>query len=182
MNGMNGKWKMVLPLALLVLSGAAWAHGGSEHRSAPGKQVQTLEEKAFGQPGEPKKVTRTIQVDMHDNMRFISTGPGVRRAGGRDSYSDEIRVNVGDTVRFIVLNKGKAMHEMVIGTMAELKQHAELMRKYPNMEHDEPYMAHAAPADKAEIVWQFTKPGVFDFACLIAGHYDAGMMGKVTVK
>jgi uncharacterized cupredoxin-like copper-binding protein len=73
------------------------------------------------------------------------------------------------------------MHEMVIGTMKELKEHAEQMKKFPNMEHDEPYMAHVAPGKSEEIIWQFTKAGEFDFACLIAGHFDAGMMGKINV-
>jgi plastocyanin len=27
----------------------------------------------------------------------------------------------------------------------------------------------------------FNRPGEFDFACLIAGHYQAGMVGKITV-
>ena len=73
------------------------------------------------------------------------------------------------------------MHEMVLGTMDELKKHAELMKKHPGMEHDEPYMAHVAPGKKGEIVWQFTKAGEFFYGCLIPGHFEAGMIGKVTV-
>ena len=99
----------------------------------------------------------------------------VERAGG-DAEP------LGDTVRFVVHNDGKVMHEMVIGTMAELKEHAELMRKFPNMEHDEPYMAHVAPAKQGEIVWQFTQAGEFHYACLIPGHMEAGMIAKITVK
>ena len=79
-------------------------------------------------------------------------------------------------------NDGKVMHEMVIGRMKELKEHAELMRKFPNMEHDEPYMAHVAPGKLGEIVWQFTQPGEFHYACLIPGHMEAGMIAKITVK
>jgi uncharacterized cupredoxin-like copper-binding protein len=74
------------------------------------------------------------------------------------------------------------MHEIVFGTMQELKEHAELMRKNPGMEHDEPYMAHVAPGKAERIVWQFTKPGEFYFGCLIPGHFEAGMVGKVTVR
>ena len=48
------------------------------------------------------------------------------------------------------------------------------MVKFPNMEHDEPYMAHVAPGKTGEIVWTFNRAGDFDFACLIAGHYQAG--------
>jgi uncharacterized cupredoxin-like copper-binding protein len=88
----------------------------------------------------------------------------------------------GDTVKFVVRNDGKIMHEMVIGTMKELKEHAELMRKFPNMEHDEPYMAHVAPGKHDELVWQFTRAGEFFYACLIPGHLEAGMIAKITVK
>ena len=71
---------------------------------------------------------------------------------------------------------------MVIGTMKELKEHAELMRKSPNMEHDEPYMAHVGPGKADEIVWQFTRAGEFYYACLIPGHLEAGMIARITVK
>jgi uncharacterized cupredoxin-like copper-binding protein len=87
----------------------------------------------------------------------------------------------GETVRFMVHNHGQVMHEFVIGTEQENRQHAELMKKFPNMEHDEPYMAHVPPGKNASIVWQFNRPGQFEFACLIAGHYDAGMKGNIEV-
>jgi uncharacterized cupredoxin-like copper-binding protein len=90
-------------------------------------------------------------------------------------------VRVGQTVRFVMFNEGKLMHELVIGTKPVLDQHAALMRKHPTMEHDEPYMAHVAPGRHGEIVWKFNRAGEFDFACLIAGHYESGMVGKVTV-
>ena len=73
------------------------------------------------------------------------------------------------------------MHEFVLGTKKELDEHAALMVKFPNMEHDEPYMAHVAPGKTGEIIWTFNRAGEFDFACLISGHYQAGMMGKVRV-
>jgi uncharacterized cupredoxin-like copper-binding protein len=96
--------------------------------------------------------------------------------------SGDMVVNKGDTVRFVVRNDGKVMHEMVIGTMKELKEHAELMRKFPDMEHDEPYMAHVAPGKTGEIMWQFTRAGEFYYACLLPGHMEAGMIAKITVR
>ena len=80
-----------------------------------------------------------------------------------------------------VKNNGKLLHEFVIGTKKELDEHAALMVKFPNMEHDEPYMAHVAPGKTGEIVWTFNRAGDFDFACLIAGHYQAGMVGTIKV-
>ncbi len=93
----------------------------------------------------------------------------------------EVRVKRGETIRFVVKNGGKVMHEMVIGNLAELKAHGEMMKKFPNMEHDEPYMAHVAPGKVQEITWTFTKAGEFHFGCLVPGHFDAGMIGRIVV-
>ena len=152
-------------ITLGIVSAGAFAHGEKPH-STKFTATQLSEEKAYGKAGDPKKVTRTIRFHMSDKMRFDPA---------------QISVRQGDTIKFVVRNNGKIMHEMVIGTMKELKEHAELMKKFPNMEHAEPYMAHVAPRKTEEIIWQFTKAGVFDFACLIAGHFDAGMVGKVIV-
>ena len=120
----------------------------------------------FGRPGDPKKATRTVRIGMADTMRFSPP---------------ELTIKRGETVKFVVRNHGKVKHEMVIGTLEELKTHAEMMKKHPGMEHDEPYMAHVQPGKKAEIAWRFTKPGEFHFGCLIPGHFEAGMIGKIRV-
>ena len=74
------------------------------------------------------------------------------------------------------------MHEIVLGTMKELKEHAELMKKHPGMEHDEPHTAHVAPGKTERLLWQFTKAGEFFYACLIPGHFEAGMIGRIAVR
>jgi uncharacterized cupredoxin-like copper-binding protein len=94
----------------------------------------------------------------------------------------KIDVKQGETIKINITNNGKIMHEFVIGTKKELDAHAAVMLKHPNMEHDEPYMAHVAPGKTGSIVWTFNRAGDFDFACLIAGHYQAGMVGKIIVK
>jgi uncharacterized cupredoxin-like copper-binding protein len=153
---------------LALAAGAAWSHGDSHEKKAAAKPAQVSKEQhAFGRAGDPKKANRTIQVGMDDTMHFT---PG------------DVVLKKGDTVKFVVRNDGKIMHEMVIGTMKELKEHAELMRKFPGMEHDEPYMAHVSPGKRDEIVWQFTGAGEFFYACLIPGHLEAGMIAKITVK
>jgi uncharacterized cupredoxin-like copper-binding protein len=157
---------LIALIAALAFSGMAAAHGNAPHKPAEKRPIST-EERPFGREGNPSKVTRTIKVDMSDRMRF---SPG------------EIRIKPGETVRFEVKNSGKAMHEMVLGTMQDLKEHAELMRKHPEMEHDEPYMAHVAPGKIERMVWQFTKPGEFYYGCLVPGHFEAGMFGKVIVR
>ena len=152
--------------ALALVATGAMAHGDARHAKKEPRPIST-EERSFGREGDPKKATRTVRVGMADTMRFDPA---------------ELAVKPGETVRFIVRNNGKVLHEMVIGTMKELKEHAEVMKKHPGMEHDEPYMAHVEPGKTQTIVWQFTKPGEFFYGCLIPGHFEAGMVGKVTVK
>ncbi len=151
-------------LALCLHTGAARAHTEQNHKPAA---TVTKEQKPWGIAGDTKSVRRTIEVRMLDTMRFVP---------------DHIDVKLGETVRFTMRNTGKVLHEFVIGTQAELQAHAALMLKFPNMEHDEPYMAHVAPGKRGEIVWTFNRAGDFDFACLIAGHYQAGMTGTIRVS
>jgi uncharacterized cupredoxin-like copper-binding protein len=61
-------------------------------------------------------------------------------------------------------------------------RHYEATKKFPEMEHDEPNMVHVKPGESGEMVWQFTKAGEFEFACLIPGHREAGMHGKIIVS
>ena len=158
-----------IAIAMFILTGgsAAWAHGDTPRNGTAQKNSGSTEEKAFGREGDPKKVSRTVKIDMADTMRYVPA---------------EITVKRGEIVRFEAANSGKIMHEIVFGTMKELQAHAELMKKYPRMEHDEPYMAHVAPGKTEQVVWQFTKPGEFYYGCLIPGHFEAGMVGKVIVK
>ena len=175
---------------MMTFGSASFAHGESGHGKAKAKafDASKVEEKPFGRQGDPKRAKRTIRIGMDDRMRFVAdssqagrntdVGPGT----APHSMPADIEVRRGETVRFAVRNDGKVMHEMVIGTIADLKEHAELMRKFPTMEHDEPYMAHVPPGKEGEIVWQFTQAGEFNYACLIPGHMEAGMIAKITVK
>jgi uncharacterized cupredoxin-like copper-binding protein len=164
---MKMKYLYVLGAAFALATPlAATAHGG-EHAAPRKFDASRVEATAFGQEGDPRKVTRTIEVSMSDKMRFSP---------------ESIEVKRGETVRFIVRNDGHVLHEMVLGTPAALKKHAELMKKFPAMEHADANMAHVKPGSAGEIVWQFTKPGEFQFACLQPGHFEAGMVGRVVVK
>jgi uncharacterized cupredoxin-like copper-binding protein len=148
---------------LLAAACSAGAHEAHPKKSdAPVKK----EQQAWGIAGDARHAQRSIAVGMADNMRFTPA---------------RIDAKLGETIRFVVKNNGKVMHEFVIGTKAENAKHAELMVKFPNMEHDEPWMAHVPPGKTGELVWTFNRAGEFEFACLIAGHYQAGMVGKITV-
>lgn len=147
--------------------GEGMPHHHSKHEHQGAGQAQTAHAAAVGQPGKAENVTRTMQVDMSDAMRF---------------HPSRIQVRRGETVRFIVKNSGKIKHEMVLGSMKELKEHAEMMRKMPEMEHADENMMSADPGKSGELIWHFTRAGNVDFACLEPGHFEAGMKGKVTVK
>ncbi|MEJ8814058.1 cupredoxin family protein [Variovorax ureilyticus] len=153
--------------ALGVLSSSAMAHGDEEHAKPRTFDASKVEATAFGQEGNPKKVSRVIHVGMSDHMRFSPATISVKR---------------GETVKLVVRNDGQILHEMVLGTKEALKEHAELMKKFPEMEHADSNMAHVKPGKAGEIIWQFTKAGEFEFACLQPGHFEAGMVGKVLVK
>ena len=156
--------KLIAACALIYSATASFAHEGESHDKKKGPVVK--EQKEWGIAGDAKAAKRTINLSMGDDMRFTPNA---------------ITVKQGETVRFVVKNEGKQMHEVVIGTKKDLDEHAALMVKFPNMEHDEPYMAHVAAGKSQNLVWTFNRAGNFDFACLIAGHYQAGMVGKITV-
>jgi len=148
-------------MALLAMSGATFANGNH-----PGGHAHTDEESAIGKPGLTTKAGRTITVEMGDNMRFTPS---------------DIQVKKGETIRIVVRNTGQVKHELSLGTQQELLEHLELMKKFPDMEHDEPNKVTVAPGKQGEILWQFTKSGTVNFACLMPGHYEAGMKGTVQV-
>ena len=149
---------------LSAFIGQASAQGDDHAKKNPAAVKK--EQKAWGIAGDAKAAKRTINIAMTDQMRFLP---------------DKIEVKQGETIKFVLKNKGKMLHEMVIGTKKELEEHAALMLKFPNMEHEEPYMAHVAAGKSGAIIWTFNRAGDFDFACLIAGHYQAGMVGKISV-
>jgi uncharacterized cupredoxin-like copper-binding protein len=154
-------------LASLALLGTApaFAHGDEAHKKTAA--AVKMEQKEWGIGGSAQAVKRTIEIRMGDNMRFTP---------------ERIDARQGETVRIRLTNTGQVLHEMVLGTASVLAEHAALMKRFPKMEHDEPYMAHVAPGKTGEIIWTFNRPGEFDFACLIAGHFEAGMVGKIVVE
>src|SRR5258708_37339921 len=140
---------------------ASHDHSSKAHEHSGGKET------AFGRPGDPTKVDRTIVVEMRDPLEFLPA---------------DITVMTGETVRFVVVNTGKHEHEMVLGTMQEHEAHGEMMKQQKDMHHDEPHMAHGTPAKSGVIVWQFTRPGEFYYACLVEDHFELGMYGKIRVR
>lgn len=158
-------------LALANGGHAGGHHGGNDPTMTQKSRMAGMSPSghagAAGNPGDPAEVGRTIEVTMDDTMRFAP---------------DALKVKAGETIRFAVKNAGKMPHEMVIGSIDELKEHAEMMRKTPTMQHAEANMVTLDPGQRGDIVWQFDKAGTLDFACLVPGHYEAGMRGSIQVE
>lgn len=151
---------MVLAVALAWLAAPARAHDDDRHGPA-GHGA------ALGEPGDPRARARTIAVDASDRFRFTPA---------------TIKVKRGETIRFVLTNSGGMKHEMVLGTLKELRDHAKLMQKFPDMEHDDPNAASVQPGATSELAWKFTRAGEFYFGCLVPGHFEQGMRGKIVVS
>jgi uncharacterized cupredoxin-like copper-binding protein len=152
-----------LLLAALLAGGSAAAHDDAHHP----KSGKAAPAHPFGRAADPAQAKRAIAIGMNDQLRFTPA---------------EVAVRKGEVVRFVVNNSGKLPHEFVLGTLAELKEHAQMMQKHPGMGHDAAHMAQVAPGDSRSVTWQFTQSGEFYYGCLVPGHFEAGMLGKVVVR
>lgn len=147
-----------------LLSAAAWAGEGRPKGHSHDDSFSA------GEPGDAKKSARIVQVSMGEmdgKMMFMPA---------------RVEVKNGEQINFVLRNNGELDHEFVLATPAENLKHAKAMKKNPDMEHDDPNAKGLAPKNTAEIVWKFSKPGEFEFACLIPGHRESGMVGTVVVK
>ena len=154
----------VASLALAVYSAIPAA---ADSKGGPGHGHETF---SAGEPGNPKRPARIVQVTMNEGdgkMMFIP---------------DRVEVKRGEQVKFVLRNKGALDHEFILATTDENLKHAEDMKRFPDMEHDDPNGKRLAPKKADEIVWRFTKPGQFEFGCLIPGHRESGMTGTIVVK
>ena len=136
-------------------------HGNQNMPAA--KRPQAMDS---GTPGKIGDVTRVVELSLRDAM-IITPG--------------RIRVSQGETVRLRIRNTGKIKHEFVLGSRKEIVEHWSEMTKMPSMEHDEPNAVEVAPGGVAELIWRFSKPGEVLYACLQPLHWEAGMVGTITV-
>jgi uncharacterized cupredoxin-like copper-binding protein len=151
------RFAVVLLLGSIALAHDARAHDVHEAFSA-------------GKPGDPTKPSRTVKIVMGEDGKTMTFEPS------------RIEVHKGEQIRFVLFNDGSVNHEFVLATTEENRKHAALMKKFPNMEHDDPNAKRVSPLNQSEIFWSFVRTGEFEFACLIPGHYEAGMHGIVIVK
>lgn len=146
----------------------ALAHSEHEaHGEHGGHAAQTF---AVGEPGTAEGASRTVEIRITDadgDMAFLPATLEVKR---------------GEQIKFVLSNAGAVDHEFLIDTVANNAAHKEAMAADPEMQHAEPNGRRLKPGEKTELVWRFTKPGSFEMACLIPGHYKSGMKGRIVVK
>ncbi|MBO6638081.1 MAG: cupredoxin family protein [Roseitalea sp.] len=128
---------------------------------------------SMGKSASLEAATRTIEVSMleTEDGRMVFE-PGL------------IEVQPGETVRFAISNVGLIEHEFVFDTPAEIIAHKDemMMDAAHDMAHDSDNAITLQPGEDGELAWTFTDAGVFEFACLIPGHYEAGMFGPLVVR
>jgi len=158
---------LICAAAAIVIAAGAHAHDGHDHghnHSHDGSHFSA------GEPGDPKKPARIVKISMLEEGKKMLFEPAV------------VEVQRGEQIRFVITNNGTWDHEFMLATKADNRKHAAVMKKFPEMEHDDPNAKRLAPFNNSELVWRFTKRGEFEYACLIPGHLEAGMRGKVLVK
>jgi len=172
--------------ALVIAAGAAlfWptyagAHEGEDHGGGHGGHEPAAAsphgshhgggETAYGRPGVARDVTRTITL-IATEMKYSERA---------------LTITAGETIRFVLINKGKQDHELMIADSREQLEHRMMMlsqegSKTPH-HHDSGNMIEAKPGETKELIWAFTKPGTFEFSCNFPGHAEGGMTGTITV-
>lgn len=148
---------LIIPASVVL---ADPGHHGHDHAA----------EQPYGRPGEPAGSGRVVQVVMRETERGLAFVPG------------RIEIARGEQIQFALRNVGELDHELVIGTKEANLRHAEEMASHPDMAHEDPNAKRLRPKTAGVLRWQFTQAGEFEYACLIPGHREAGMVGAIIVK
>jgi uncharacterized cupredoxin-like copper-binding protein len=146
---------------------AAFLPGATLNRASAHENHSTF---SAGQPGDPHKPARTVEIAMREEYGLQIFVP------------EKVEVRRGEQIRFVIHNEGTHDHEFLLATTAENVKHAAIMKKNPDMVHDDPSGITVKPQKTGELFWRFTKAGTFEYSCLIPGHREEGMIGTVTVK
>ncbi|MFZ2158828.1 MAG: cupredoxin family protein [Bradyrhizobium sp.] len=167
------KWNRsgIALVAATLLSASAWAgEGPAGHSHGHDHGDGHGESFSAGEPGNPKKPAKIVQVTMGESdgkMLFVPA---------------RVEIKKGEQIKFVLRNNGELDHEFVLANAADNLKHAEVMQKNPGMAHEDANSRWLAPKKTSEMVWKFTKAGEFEYACLIPGHREAGMVGTILVK
>jgi len=156
--------KILTATAALVFA-ASTAFAAGTHSDSHGEMM------SIGMPGKASAVDRTVNVIMKET-----------EDGAYIFEPKKMTFKAGETVRFNVVNKGELVHEFVMDEFSKNVKHKEMMQQMPDMGHADANAIRLEPGQKGQIIWTFAKPGKFEFACLLPGHYESGMHGPLTVK
>ncbi len=156
-----------LTVLMTIVPLAVAAHDGEQHSKTNDHHHAIF---SAGEPGDASKPARIIKVIMSESDGKMLFAPA------------RIELKEGDQVKFVLFNRGELDHEFVLASTADNLKHAEEMKKNPDMAHEEPNSSRLSPKQSGQIVWRFTKSGEFEYACLIPGHREAGMIGTIVVK
>ena len=154
---------LIMPTTGIALfTGPAFAAGS--HTDSHDKMMK------IGKPGKASQVSRSIEVTMKETDD-----------GQMIFEPDILKIRKGETIRFVIKNAGELEHEIVFDDHQEAMKHKALMEKSQEMEHDDPNAVRLEAGAQGEILWTFLNESEFEFACLIPGHYEAGMKGQLNV-
>jgi uncharacterized cupredoxin-like copper-binding protein len=154
--------KFLLQIAFLASLFCNSASAGGTHGEGHGQEME------IGKPAN-KHINRSVTVKMFETEYGMVFKPNF------------LKFEPGQTVKINLINKGELQHEFVMDTEAGIRKHRIEMENMPDMDHNDPNSLRLNPNEKGEILWTFSNSGVFEFACLIPGHYEAGMHGKLSV-
>ncbi len=152
-------------VSALIATVPAMANEGGEHHHTEADAA------AFGKPGDTTNVDRTITI-VATEIEFDVKN---------------VTVKAGETVRFILVNKGEQSHELSIGSADEMAEHRQMMVDMAGMDmrkmhHAEGNSVSTEPGETKELIWQFGKAGAYEFSCNYPGHSEIGMVGPLVVK
>ncbi len=170
---------VVLTVFTFSFLGFNLAHAGGGHDHEKKVQIEKTHQHGehhdhgqhksqVGSPALANNADKTIHVTMLDSMKY--------------EFNQKLHIRRNEVIRFVVTNKGKITHEFSIGNAEEQRKHAEMMRKMPEMKHEDGNTLSLKPGDSGEVTWKFQGDTAIVFACNIPGHFEAGMFAKVTVK
>lgn len=156
---------LVASLVLLAtLSGCSFVAGNPAGPMGPGTGYRGMmgsTDVAPG-PGTPGFVAGTVATPRV--VRVIA-GPGYRFS------PSDVRIVVGETIIFEVTAVGPLTHEFKVGPLdAVIADSA-----------DVPEIPGIGMMQTGSLTYTFTGPGPFGFACHEPGHFEAGMVGAITV-
>lgn len=147
----------------LILSGCGGSMGGhapgAAMPSGPGASAGGGTSASFGQPGDPSRAARTVEIQAKDSMSFDPA---------------TVRVAAGETVTFRVTNVGRLEHEFVLAPREQQGRHGHTGMQEPNA-------VLLDPGKSQSITWTFAGPGQVLYGCHLPGHYEAGMFGTIDV-